>query len=147
MPQQEIQRIIVSIDGSIGDMRILQLVGQLGEKKPVEAILLYVVEVAQAMPLDAEMPREIDRGEDALRRAEEYATTTFNSQRVRVQTELLQARSAGSAIVDEAINRRAQAIALAAVNYHQHGKTTMGDTISYVLKNAPCDVMLVRQAP
>jgi nucleotide-binding universal stress UspA family protein len=33
---------------------------------------------------------------------------------------------------------------MAAVNRTVHGKITMGDTIGYILKNAPCEVILVR---
>jgi nucleotide-binding universal stress UspA family protein len=62
-------------------------------------------------------------------------------------TELLQARSAGAAIVDEAIERASDAIVMAARIRKRHGKPTVGDTVNYVLKNAPCEVIVVRITP
>jgi hypothetical protein len=35
---------------------------------------------------------------------------------------------------------------MAAMNRTIHGKVTMGDTIGYILKNAPCEVIVVRIA-
>jgi nucleotide-binding universal stress UspA family protein len=67
--------------------------------------------------------------------------------RVQIQTELLQARSIGAAIVDEAIERSADAILLTAAIRRQHGRPTIGETVNYVLLNAPCEVIAVRAAP
>ena len=47
---------------------------------------------------------------------------------------------------DEAIERRADVIVMAAKNRVKHGKITMGETVAYILKNAPCDVLVVRLA-
>ena len=63
-----------------------------------------------------------------------------------MRTELLQARSAGAAIVDEAIDRNADMILLASTLRRKYGRVTTGETIAYVLKNAPCEVILVRLA-
>lgn len=141
------QRLLVPVDGSHSDEHVMSVVADIVHQHQVAITLVYVVEVVQAMPLDAELPAEIDRGELILRRAEEYARTQPRHKLTSVTTDLLQARSAGAAIVDEAIERRVDAIIMAAVNRTQYGKVTMGDTISYVLKNAPCDVIVIRVAP
>jgi nucleotide-binding universal stress UspA family protein len=98
------------------------------------------------MPLDAELPQEIDRGERILHRAEELAKSETNHKLSDVSTELLQARAAGAAIVDEAIDRRSDAIVMAASIRQKLGKPSLGETVGYVLKNAPCEVILIRQA-
>lgn len=137
------------MNGSPGDGRVLDVVGQLIHKHQVQITLIYVVEVHQAMPLDAQLPAEIDRGEQVLAKAEHFARHELGQgHRLEfVTTELLQARSAGAAIVDEAIERGADAIVMAAHVQRLHGKLTLGDTIGYVLKNAPCEVIVVRQRP
>ena len=141
------QRLIVPVNGSSGDARALTLVGDLVHSHQVAITLIYVVEVQQSMPLDAELPVEIDRGELVLGRAEELARSRITQKVDRLTTDLLQARSAGAAIVDEAIERGSDAILMAARIRRRHGQTTAGDTVGYVMKNAPCEVVIVRLAP
>jgi nucleotide-binding universal stress UspA family protein len=140
------QRFIVPVNGSSGDARALALVGDLMNRQQIAITLIYVVEVQQSMPLDAELPAEIDRGEAVLGRAEELAKSLFAHKVDRLTTDLLQARSAGAAIVDEAIERNANAIVMATTIRVKHGKTQLGETAAYVLKNAPCEVIVVRVA-
>jgi nucleotide-binding universal stress UspA family protein len=140
------QRLIVPVNGSSGDARALTLVGDLVHRQPVAITLIYVVEVQQSMPLDAELPAEIDRGEAVLGRAEDLAKSLIAQKVDRLTTDLLQARSAGAAIVDEAIERNADAIVMATTSRVKHGKMHLGETSAYVLKNAPCEVIVVRLA-
>lgn len=124
----------------------MSLVAEIVHQHQISITLIYVVEVQQSMPLDAELPVEIDRGEAILHRAEMFARSRPHHKLTSVTTDLLQARSAGAAIVDEAIERGSDAIVMAAINRTVHGKVTMGDTIGYILKNAPCEVIIVRVA-
>jgi nucleotide-binding universal stress UspA family protein len=61
-------------------------------------------------------------------------------------TDLLQARSVGAAIVDEAAERKCDLIVMTSSCKPVHGKPQVSETVSYVLKNAPCEVMLLRVA-
>lgn len=140
------ERLLVPVDGSEGDERVMSLVAEIVHQHQVSITLIYVVEVQQAMPLDAELPEEIDRGEAILHRAEAIARSRPHHKLTTFSTDLLQARSAGAAIVDEAIERGADVIVMAAINRSVHGKLTMGETVSYILKNAPCEVIVVRVA-
>jgi nucleotide-binding universal stress UspA family protein len=73
---------------------------------------------------------------DAERIAHEYG--------VRIETGILQARSAGVAVVEEAAERQANLIMMA-VNYRVRlGEFSMGKTVPYVLKNAECPVWIYR---
>jgi nucleotide-binding universal stress UspA family protein len=138
------ERILVPVNGTASDERVMTVVSELAHEDQISITLIYVVEVLQSMPLDAELPTEIDRGELILQRAEKIAMTRPHHKLTSVTSDLLQARSAGAAIVDEAIERRADAIVMAAKNHTVHGKVTMGETVNYVLKNAPCEVIAVR---
>ncbi|MBN9012042.1 MAG: universal stress protein [Rhizobiales bacterium] len=138
------QRLLVPVNGTSCDERSIALVGDLLHRNQASVTLIYVVEVPQAMPLDSELPDQIDRGETILRNAEEAARTHISNKLENVSTDLLQARAAGAAIVDEAYERGVDAIVIATSNRNKLGKTSVGDTVSYIVKNAPCDVILLR---
>ena len=63
-----------------------------------------------------------------------------------VLTELLQAREAGPAIVDEAVERGIDLIIMAISYKKPFGEFDLGSTVPYVLKNAPCRVLIWREA-
>ncbi|HVL24343.1 MAG TPA: universal stress protein [Thermomicrobiales bacterium] len=139
-------RVIVPVSGGDSDVRLLQIVERIAQRQNANITIVYVVEVQQSMPLDAELPAEIERGEHVLKDAERLASSCVEGRKGSITTELLQARSAGAAIVDEAIDRNADAIMLSASLRRKHGRVTVGDTVDYVLTNAPCEVMVIRQA-
>ena len=145
-PAPKALRMIVPVTGGDSDVRLLQLVEKIAQRQNASITIVYVVEVQQSMPLDAELPAEIERGERVLKDAERMASNCVEGRKGSIHTELLQARSAGAAIVDEAIDRNADAIMLSATLRRKHGRVTIGDTVDYVLKNAPCEVMVIRQA-
>ena len=141
------ERFVVPVVGTRADEPVLAIVPHLIRSQGATLTLLYVVAVAQAMPLDAELPEEIARGENALRQAEATARRSLGNKRVQIQTELLQARSVGAAIVDEAIERSADVILMSSSIRRRHGRPTLGETVDYVQLNAPCEVITVRVAP
>jgi nucleotide-binding universal stress UspA family protein len=62
-----------------------------------------------------------------------------------VQVEILQARSAGVAIVGEAINRSADLIVMGVSLERKFGELEIPERDTHVLKHAPCQVWLVRE--
>lgn len=138
--------IIVPVTGSVADERLLKIVERIARRQNANVTILYVVEVMQSMPLDAELPVECERGEHVLRAARDEVARNLENKASTVQTEILQARSAGAAIVDEAIVREADAIIMSTSIQRRHGKLSTGDTTDYVLLHAPCEVIVIRQA-
>lgn len=139
------QRVVVPVAGTSADAEVLGLVRLLADKHPMVLTLIFVVEVVQSMPLDAELPSEIALGERALRDAQATAERLLPTRGSEIFTELLQARSIGAAVVDEAIERNADAIVMTASVRRRHGRPTLGETIGYVLMNAPCEVIVARR--
>ena len=139
-------RVIVPVSGEDSDVRLLQIVERIAQRQNANITIVYVVEVQQSMPLDAELPAEIERGENVLGDAEAFASRCVGGRRENVRTELLQARSAGAAIVDEAIEAGANAIILAAELRKRYGRLEIGSTVEYVLLHAPCEVVVIRRA-
>jgi len=140
------RRILVPITGDPGDRRALDLASILAAKRNLEVVLVYVVEVKQSLPLDADMPQEVGQGEAYLTDAERYARSQAEPKIHKVLPELLQARTAGAAIVDEAIERDCDVIIMACRQRDYLGQPTLGDTVNYVVRTAPCEVILTRQA-
>ena len=145
--QRGFERLVVPVAGSAIDARVLDILPDLFRKEGGDVTFLYVVEVPQAMPLDAELPTEIEDGERALRNAERVARHALPARATQIVTELLQARAVGPAIVDEAIERAADAIVMTASIHRKHGRDSLGDTTEYVLLHAPCEVVVIRTAP
>ena len=141
------ERLIVPVAGSAIDDRVLGILPDLVSGNGGTVTFLFVVEVPQSMPLDAELPKDVDAGERALQRAESVARRTLPARTTHVVSELLQARAVGPAIVDEAIERNADAIVMTAAIHRKHGRPTLGGTIEHVLLHAPCEVVVLRTAP
>jgi nucleotide-binding universal stress UspA family protein len=145
--QGRFARLVVPVAGSEMDDRVLGMLPNLLSSEGGTITFLFVVEVPQAMPLDAELPTDIDQGERALRHAESAARQALPSRNTTIVTELLQARAVGPAIVDEAIGRDAEAIVMTAAIHRRHGRPTLGETTEHVLLNAPCEVLVIRTVP
>ena len=138
------KRILVPISGTEDDFRAVDLAAVVAMRKDADVTLVYVVEVRQSLPLDADLPETVSEGEQALARSEKYAREHIEQRGQRLHSELLQARSAGAAIVDEAIERDIDVIVMASRNRKHMGNVTLGDTVPYIMKHAPCAVILTR---
>lgn len=133
--------VLVPVNGSVVDERAVDVALLLARRYHAEVTAIHVVEVPQRLPLDAEMLAEVERGELVLQATERWAAQYGWN----LNVELLQARAAGPAIVDEAIGRRARLIVLGTTLYRRAGELTTGrSTVPYVLKNAPCEVVVCR---
>jgi len=73
-------------------------------------------------------------------RAEEVA----RKQSFQIEGEILHAREAGPAIVDEATERGADLIVLGMTYTQPFGQFELGRVVQYVLRNAPCEVWVCR---
>ncbi len=137
----DFHRILVPIDRNVASLDAFKIACALAKSYKGEVIALYVIEVMRSLPLEAEMEPEIAKGEDLLSQAENIA----GDRDVKVETDLLQAREVGSAVVDEAAERKADLI-LIGLPYKKHfGEFSLGRAVPYLLKNAPCAVMVLRE--
>ena len=100
--------------------------------------LIYVIKVERSLPLDAEIEDQITRGEQVLNRAERLAKLA----RSDIDSQLLQARDIGPAVVHEAVVRDADAIVIGTSYPTDYGSFSLGSDIPYILEHAPCDVIL-----
>ena len=137
----EFQRILVPVTGTEADEEAIKLACRLAKQDKSEVYAVYIITMARELPLDAEIEPAIRKAEDMLNHIESIA----EEQGYRIETDLLQARDAGPAIIDEAIEREADLI-LMGVAYKRHfGEFSLGEVVPYVLKNATCRVILYHQ--
>ena len=121
-------------------MNAILLACSIAKKNKGKVYAVHVIEVKRSLPLDAELPDEATSGEALLTRAERAASDAD----FRIDGELLQARDAGHAIVDEAMERGVDLILMGAEHKSPTGEYQLGRVTQYVVKAAPCSVWLWR---
>ena len=136
----ELKSFLVPVDGSTASMRAVEFACTLAKRNKGKVHVVHVIEVRRSLPLDAELSEEAVRGEEILDRAE------LVGKRIdfEVEGDLLQAREAGHAIVDEAIERGIEAIIIGIPNRRPFGEFEMGKVPTQVLKSARCEVIILR---
>ena len=135
------QQILVPVVGNEADDEAIRLACRLAKKDKGKIWAVYVVTVKRTLPLDAEIEPEIVKAEKILDHADDIA----EEQDYEIETDLLQAREAGPTIIDEAIERKIDLILMGVEYKRRFGQFSLGSVVLYVLKNAPCRVMLYHQ--
>jgi len=130
----------VPVDGSEHGFTALKLACSLTRRNKGTVFAVYVIEVARNLALDAEMAFDAEKAELVLQRSEQI-TDQLDA---KTEGEILQARDAGHAIVDEAIERGVSAIILGVSFERPLGEFEMGRTATYVMQHAPCKVIMLR---
>ncbi len=136
-------RILVPVCGNRSDQEAVALACEVGKRSKAEVFAIYVIEVKRTLPLDVDLPPEAAKGDTVLADAER----TAREWSVDLHSEILQARDVGTAIVDEAVERQVDLIVMGITYKRKFGEFDLGNTVPYVLKNAPCRVWLARAAP
>ena len=134
--------IVVPYDRTAAGLRGLETAFRLAKsEKNSQVHAIYVVVVDRRMPLDVDLPSESERGESCVAEAEAMA----RRYKVKAQGDILQARDAGPAIVDEALELGADAIVLGVARSGREAQALdLGKTSEYILRHALCEVILVR---
>ena len=137
----EFKRILVPVVGNEADEEAMKLACRLAKKDKGKVWAVSIVAVKRALPLDAEIDSEIQNAENVLDAVENVA----EEEDYEVETDILQARDAGPAIIDEAVERGVDLIVMGVKYKRRFGQFNVGSVVPYVLKNAPCPVILYQQ--
>jgi nucleotide-binding universal stress UspA family protein len=135
------KKILVPVSGAKADVETVKLACRLAKKDKGKVWAVSVVTIKRALPLDAEIESEIKKAEEILDNAE----TVAGEEDYEIETDVLQAREIGPAIVDEAVERGVSLILMGVAYEQRFGQFSLGNTVPYVLKNAPCPVILYQQ--
>ena len=137
----EFKNIIVPVNGGPVDEETVKLACRLAKPDKAKLCAVHVIPIDRTLPLDAEVESEVQRGEAILDRAENVA----KSRNYSMETDLLQAREPGPAIVDLTREREADLILIGIDYKTRFGQFDLGNVVPHVLKNAPCPVILYHQ--
>jgi len=137
----EFHKILVPVTGTKVDDETLRLACRLAKKNKAKIWAVYVITVRRSLPLDAEMEPEIRKAEGIL----DHAVSVAAEEDYEVETDVLQAREAGPAIVDEAVEREADLILIGISHKRRLGQFSLGTVVPYVLTDAPCRVILYHE--
>jgi nucleotide-binding universal stress UspA family protein len=137
----EFKKILVPVVGNEADEEAMKLACRLAKKDKGKVWVVCIVAVKRALPLDAEIEAEIRNAEDVLDHAERVA----EEEEYEAETDVLQAREVGPAIIDEAVERGVDLILMGIKYKRRFGQFSLGNVVPYVLKNAPCPVILYQQ--
>ena len=137
------RRILVPINGAETDANAVRLACRLALRQHGKVFVVTIVEVRRGLELGEVASAEVDAAEALLESAEAIA----KEYEVGLDTELLQAREAGPAIVDEIGEWKADLVVLGMPFRTRFGEFYMGRTAPYVLRSAACRVMLFRDEP
>jgi len=134
----EYRNIVVPLapGGETGEA--LDVACRLATERRARVVAVAVVEIPLELPLDAAMPEAEAEANDLL----DDARTVGDSYGVDVVARIVRDRRAGRAIVREAEQRAAEIIVMGSSRRRARA-TVFGHTTDYVLKHAPCRVMVV----
>ena len=135
------QRIMVPVGGNEIDAETVRVAVWLAKQSSSKLYAIHIIEVNRSLPLGAVIDKDIERGEQILDEVDQLAAESAQE----IETELVQARETGPAIVDEAEEWGADVIVMGLPYKRRFGEFNLGRTVPYVLKNASCRVILFRE--
>src|SRR5918912_1185084 len=139
LPEAEFSRILVPMKlGEIGEEMVATAV-KLAQERAAAVDALYVIQVPLDQPLDAELTDAEERAAASLAEARLLGS----DHGVEVSGETVRARSIGQAIVEQARSRDADLIVLGSSPKWRRQSRFFSPTVDYVLRKAPCEVLIV----
>ena len=137
------QRILVPVSGAQTDTEAVRLGCRLARRGKAKVLVVTVLEIRRSLALGTVQDVEMDRAEGILDGAEKAAKEL----ETEIETELLQARDAGPAVVEEITHWKADLVVVGMPFRVRFGEFHMGRTAPYVLRHAACRVILFREPP
>ncbi len=133
--------IAVIVEGKKLDNELVRLACLMAKKAKRKVHLVHIIEVPRTLPLKAVLTKESENADRLLNEALSLAEDAGCD----AVAEVVQARDAGPAIVDEVKDHGCALVMLGLVrNPNKTPDNNLGKTIPYVLSNAPCRVWLVQ---
>jgi APA family basic amino acid/polyamine antiporter len=138
-PEGVYERILVPMKiGLIGE-EVLGTAFRLAEEQQCSVLALHVIRVPMDQPIDAEMLDAEEQAEASLTEAKLLAADAG----IPIKVKLVRSRSIGSAIVEEATKNQVDLIVLGSAPRWRRQSRFFSPTVDYVLRKAPCEVMVI----
>jgi APA family basic amino acid/polyamine antiporter len=138
-PEGVYERILVPMKlGPIGE-EVLATAIKLAEERGSTVSALHVIAVPLDKPLEADMVEAEERAEASLAEAKLLAA----EHGVTVEGKVVRSRSIGEAIVEEARKEGVDLIVMGSSPRWRRQSRFFSPTVDYVLRHAPCEVMVI----
>ena len=136
----EYRRLLVPIVPGQPTDEAFDVAASLAAERGAQIAAVHVIEVQLDLPLNAWLPDRVAQADRELDEAQRIG----ESYGVTVIPRLIRARSAGPAIVEEARRRGTEIIVIGAARNEltRARRAVFGRTVDYVLRQAPCRVMV-----
>jgi APA family basic amino acid/polyamine antiporter len=132
----EYRTILVPIVAGDESREAVEVAARLATERAGRIVLLRVIVVPLELPVDADLSEQLEEAHELL----DAARATVEPYGVRAVERVVRSREAGRAIVEEAELRDAEIVVLGAPRGAH--RAIFGHTVDYVLKHAPCRVMV-----
>ena len=136
-------RILVPVNGAETDVEAVRLGCRLAKRGKAKVMVVTVLEIRRSLALGTVQDVEMDKAEQLVQQAEHVAREL----ETEIESELLQAREAGPAIVEEIAHWKADLVVVGMPFRERFGEFHMGRTAPYILRHAPCRALLFREPP
>jgi nucleotide-binding universal stress UspA family protein len=135
----DVHRILVPMKlGVIGEEMVATAV-KLASEHGASVEALHVIRVDLSNAIDAPLEQDQERADDSLAEAKQLGADYG----VAVEGATIRARSIGAAIVSHARDVDADLIVLGSAPRWRRQSRFFSPTVDYVLRNAPCEVLIV----
>ena len=143
----EYRTIIIPVVAGGQAREAMHMAARLSAERRSTIVAMRVIVVPLDLPLNSELPEQEALADELLDESHDIGDLYG----VRVVERIVRGRNAGAEIVAEAERRNAEIIVMGAPRLPHHTRTSaiFGKTADYVLRNAPCRVMIAaaRRAP
>jgi APA family basic amino acid/polyamine antiporter len=137
----EFRSILVPIAPGYASDEAMDFACRLAAERRASIVAFTAIQVPLDLPLDAELPDDVREANEQL----DEARAIGESYGVNVIGRIARTRNIGRAIVDEAIRRNSEIIVMAGprrVRLQTGRRQIFGDSVDFVLRHAPCRVMV-----
>jgi APA family basic amino acid/polyamine antiporter len=137
----EFRSVLVPIAPGYASDEAMDFACRLAAERRASIVAITAIEVPLELPLDTELPDDVRKANEQL----DEARAIGDSYGVRVIGRIARTRNIGRAIVDEAIRRNSEIIVMAGprrVRLQRGRRQIFGDAVDFVLRHAPCRVMV-----
>ena len=139
LPETQFSRVLVPMKlGEIGEEMVATAV-KLAQERGAAVDALYVLRVPMELPLDAPLSDREEQGNESL----EEARLLGADHGVEVVGHTIRARAIGEAIVEAASDLGTDLIVLGSSPRWRRQSRFFSPTVEYVLRKAPCEVLIV----
>lgn len=135
-------KAILGLNGGPTDEMVVHFACQVAKPSGAELVAVHVIEVDWTHELSEDLATYNEGAAAILDLAEGIA----KGYKVRLTSDLLQARDVAAALVDEAVELDVDAIVVGLPFRKRFGGDfALGTTIPYIFQNAPCQVIVLRE--